>query len=128
MKDQKIRLLIVDDEPTMRNFLSRILKLMDFAHVEVARDGQEAFEKLRSAPYDIVLSDWNMHPMDGLTLLTRIRADKSIKKMPFIMISANPTRESVSVAKKAGVDAYIVKPFDPQTLMETIERVAGRKE
>lgn len=120
-----IRILVVDDESSMRLFLVRALGTIGIKCVEVACDGQEAFEKLEVHPYDLILSDWNMQPMDGLELLKRVRADASISHTPFIMMSAHAEPESITRAKQAGVDAYILKPFSLRTLTATIKKVCS---
>ena len=89
--------------------------------------GGTALQKLRNKNYGLVISDWNMEPMDGLKLLKEVRADVKLKDVSFIMITAEGKTENVVAAKEAGVNGYIVKPFNAATLESKIDTVlAGR--
>ena len=77
--------------------------------------------------YGLVISDWNMEPMTGFDLLQKVRATPNIETTPFIMVTAESKTENVIVAKKAGVNNYIVKPFNAQTLKTKIEAVFDKK-
>jgi two-component system chemotaxis response regulator CheY len=72
-----------------------------------------------------VISDWNMAPMTGFELLQKVRADAELSSMPFIMVTAEAKTENVVAAKKAGVNNYIVKPFNADTLRSKIDTVFG---
>ena len=122
-KDMPI--LIVDDYKTMLRIIRNLLKQLDFLNVDEALDGGEALEKLREKEYDLVISDWNMEPMTGIQLLKEIRSDKALRKMPFIMITAESKTENVVIAKEAGVSNYIVKPFNAATLKSKLVGVLG---
>jgi two-component system chemotaxis response regulator CheY len=78
---------------------------------------------MKTKRYGLVISDWNMEPMTGYDLLKEVRADASLGKTPFIMVTAESKTENVIAAKKAGVNNYIVKPFNAQTLQSKIEAV-----
>ena len=86
---------------------------------------EEAFEKMQKNKYGLVISDWNMEPMTGYELLQKVRADEGLKSTPFIMVTAESKTEYVVAAKKAGVNNYIVKPFNAETLKGKIESVLG---
>ena len=73
--------------------------------------------------YGLVISDWNMEPMTGYELLKQVRSDPSLKSTPFIMVTAESKTENVIAAKQAGVNNYIVKPFNADTLKAKIEAV-----
>ncbi len=122
-KDMPI--LIVDDYKTMLRIIRNLLKQLDFLNVDEALDGGEALEKLHEKKYDLVISDWNMEPMTGIQLLKEIRSDKALRKMPFIMITAESKTENVVIAKEAGVSNYIVKPFNAATLKSKLVGVLG---
>src|SRR5262249_40268407 len=77
--------------------------------------------------YGLVISDWNMEPMTGYELLKEVRADPGLNKTPFIMVTAESKTENVIAAKKAGVNNYIVKPFNAQTLKTKIEAAVGEE-
>ena len=117
--------LVVDDYNTMRRIIRNLLTQIGFANVEEAADGSDALGKLRDRNYGLVISDWNMEPMTGLQLLKEVRADNRLKATPFIMITAESKTENVIEAKKAGVNNYIVKPFNADTLKKKIESVLG---
>ena len=123
--DKNIKILVVDDFPTMRRIIRNLLKQIEFNNVEEASDGADALSKLRGGNFGLVISDWNMAPMTGLQLLQEVRADNRLKSTPFIMITAESKTENVIAAKAAGVSNYIVKPFNAETLKDKIEKVLG---
>jgi two-component system, chemotaxis family, chemotaxis protein CheY len=111
--DPRLRILIVDDQDTVLEILRSMLRKLGFRNVDTAKDGNEAFDKLRAAifPYGLVISDWNMQPISGLELLEAVRADEKLARTPFIMITAENTPERVIAARDAGVTHYLTKPF-----------------
>jgi two-component system, chemotaxis family, chemotaxis protein CheY len=123
--DLSMRVLVVDDYQTMLRIISNLLKQIGFNNVDVASDGTEALEKIKAGQYGLVISDWNMEPMTGYELLLKVRADDALKRTPFIMVTAESKTENVIAAKKAGVNNYIVKPFNAQTLKQKIAAVLG---
>lgn len=123
--DKNMRILIVDDFKTMLMITDNLLKQMGFKNVDQAKDGTEALEKMKGQSYGLVLSDWNMEPMDGLTLLKTIRANPATKSTPVILITAESKPENIIAAKKAGVNNYIVKPFSGKILKEKMSTVIG---
>ena len=110
---------------TMLRIISNLLKQLGFENVEEASDGTEALEKMKKGSYGLVISDWNMEPMTGYELLLKVRADDVLKRTPFIMVTAESKTENVIAAKKAGVNNYIVKPFNAATLKQKITAVLG---
>src|SRR3712207_2374889 len=121
--DLSMPVLVVDDYNTMIRIIRNLLKQLGFTDVDDASDGQTALAKMRQRRYGLVISDWNMEPMTGYELLKQVRADASLSKTPFIMVTAESKTENVIAAKKAGVNNYIVKPFNAQTLQGKIEAV-----
>jgi two-component system, chemotaxis family, chemotaxis protein CheY len=121
--DATMPILVVDDYKTMIRIIRNLLKQLGFDDVDEAADGSEALTKMRAKKYGLVISDWNMEPMTGYELLKEVRADGSLSKTPFIMVTAESKTENVIAAKKAGVDNYIVKPFNAQTLKSKIDAV-----
>jgi len=117
--------LIVDDYATMRRILRNLLDQIGFKNVTEASDGADALSKLRGGAFGMVISDWNMEPMTGLQLLQEVRKDGKLKETPFIMVTAESKTENVVTAKQAGVNNYIVKPFNAATLKQKIESVLG---
>ena len=121
--DLSMSVLVVDDYNTMIRIIRNLLKQLGFEDVDDASDGSAALSKLREKKYGLVISDWNMEPMTGYELLKEVRADPGLTKTPFIMVTAESKTENVIAAKKAGVNNYIVKPFNAQTLKTKIEAV-----
>jgi two-component system chemotaxis response regulator CheY len=121
--DPSIPILIVDDYKTMIRIIRNLLKQIGFEDVDEAADGSEALAKLRQKKYSLIISDWNMEPMTGYELLKEVRSDMQLSKTPFIMVTAESKTENVIAAKKAGVNNYIVKPFNAQTLKSKIDSV-----
>lgn len=123
--NKEMRILVVDDYRTMLRIISNLLKQLGFINIEEAENGHDALQKLRQAPFGLVISDWNMEPMTGLQLLKEVRADPTLKKTPFIMVTAESKTENVIAAKQAGVSNYIVKPFSAEILKSKIVSVCG---
>ncbi|MET0314866.1 MAG: response regulator [Hansschlegelia sp.] len=120
-----IPVLIVDDYSTMLRIIRNLLKQIGFEDVDEASDGSQALGKMREKSYGLVISDWNMEPMTGIELLREVRGDEALQRTPFIMVTAESKTENVILAKKAGVNNYIVKPFNAATLKTKIESVFG---
>ncbi len=123
--DKAMSILIVDDYKTMLRIIRNLLKQLGFNNVDEASDGSEALNKLRSTSYGMIISDWNMEPMTGYELLKEVRSDDMLKKTPFIMVTAESKTDNVIAAKKAGVNNYIVKPFNAATLKQKLSAVLG---
>ncbi|MCC6890196.1 MAG: response regulator [Hyphomicrobiales bacterium] len=121
--DVTMPILVVDDYNTMLRIIRNLLRQIGFENVDEANDGRTALHKLREKSYRLVISDWNMAPMTGYDLLREVRADPELKATRFIMITAESKTDHVIAAKKAGVDTYIVKPFNAQTLLHKIQSV-----
>jgi two-component system chemotaxis response regulator CheY len=117
--DPSMPVLVVDDYSTMIRIIRNLLRQLGFADVDDANDGASALAKMRAKRYGLVISDWNMEPMS--------RSDPGFGETPFIMVTAESKTENVIAAKKAGVNNYIVKPFNAQTLKAKIEAVFSEK-
>ena len=125
--DLSMPILVVDDYNTMIRIIRNLLKQLGFENIDDASDGSAALNKMRAKKYGLVISDWNMEPMTGYDLLKEVRANPELSQIPFIMITAESKTENVIAAKKAGVNNYIVKPFNAQTLKAKIEAVFAEK-
>jgi two-component system chemotaxis response regulator CheY len=125
--DPKMPVLVVDDYGTMVRIIRNLLRQLGFSDIDDAADGAAALEKMNSRRYGLVISDWNMEPMTGYDLLCNVRANPALETTPFIMVTAESKTENVIAAKKAGVNNYIVKPFNAQTLKSKIEAVFSEK-
>ena len=121
--DLSMPILVVDDYNTMIRIIRNLLKQLGFENVDEASDGTIALERMREKKYGLIISDWNMEPMTGYDLLKEVRANPELKSTPFIMVTAESKTENVIAAKKAGVNNYIVKPFNAQTLKTKIDAV-----
>ena len=123
--DLSMPVLVVDDYKTMIRIIRNLLKQLGFSDIDDAADGTEALAKMQQRQYGLVISDWNMEPMTGYELLKEVRSDENLMKTPFIMVTAESKTENVIAAKKAGVNNYIVKPFNGATLSAKINAVLG---
>jgi len=121
--DPSMPVLVVDDYSTMVRIIRNLLRQVGFSDVDDANDGAAALAKMRAKRYGLVISDWNMEPMSGYELLLQVRADPALGETPFIMVTAESKTDNVMAARKAGVNNYIVKPFNAQTLRTKIEAV-----
>ena len=118
-----LKFLIVDDFSTMRRIVRNLLKELGFTNVEEAEDGAVALSKLRQGGFEVVVADWNMANMDGLTLLQAMRADAELKSLPFLMITAEAKKENIAAAVQAGASSCIAKPFTAATLQEKLDKI-----
>ena len=123
--DRNMPILVVDDYKTMIRIIGNLLKQINFTNIHEAADGAAALTKLRKQEFGLVISDWNMEPMSGYELLKEVRADDKLKSLPFVMITAESKTENVVAAKEAGVNNYIVKPFNAETLKSKLVSVLG---
>ena len=96
-----MKVLVVDDYSTMRRIIRNLLSQIGYTDVDEAADGNEALAKLRSGAFGLVISDWNMEPMTGYDLLREVRADERLKRIKFIMVTAESKTDNVIAAKKA---------------------------
>lgn len=123
MPDKNMKILIVDDFSTMRRIIRNILKQLEFINVEEAEDGSVAFEKLKDADYDLLITDWNMPNMTGLDLLKEIRANEKLKDLKVLLVTAEAEKESIIQAAQAGANEYVVKPFTADVLGQKINKI-----
>lgn len=124
MVDTSMKILVIDDDTTMRRIIKNLLSQIGFTNIIEADDGQAALDILQGeGRFGLLISDWDMPRMTGLELLQIIRTDENFKTLPFIMVTAKDSRENILEAVKAKVSQYIVKPFTAQALKEKIEKV-----
>jgi two-component system chemotaxis response regulator CheY len=123
--DPSMSILVVDDYNTMIRIIRNLLRQLGFVDIDDASDGSAALSKMQHKKYGLVISDWNMEPMTGYDLLMQVRSDPKLTATPFIMVTAESKTENVIAAKQAGVNNYIVKPFNADTLRKKIEAVFG---
>lgn len=119
-----MKVLVVDDFPTMRRIVKTLLKQNGFTNFIEAEDGEEAYETLKKNPdIEFIVSDWNMPKMTGIEFLKVVRADPKFKHLPFLMVTAEAEKENIIEAVKSGVSNYVVKPFTGQTLSEKLSKI-----
>ena len=121
--DKNIKILVVDDFPTMRRIIRNLLKELGFTNVEEAEDGAAGLDKVKDGSFQFVVSDWNMPNMDGLELLKTIRADGAMSALPVLMVTAEAKKENIIAAAQAGASGYVVKPFTAATLEEKLNKI-----
>lgn len=124
MPPTELNILVVDDFPTMRKIVRQVLRQLGYNNVQEAEDGEAALSILRqNTDIQFVISDWNMPNMTGIELLKAVRAEPSLKGLPFLIVTAEADKENIVEAVKSGVSSYIVKPFNAATLKEKIEKI-----
>lgn len=121
-----LKVLVVDDQFSVRQMTRLALEKIGVRLIHEAENGQEALNKAIAQPLDLIISDFNMPEMDGIGLLRAVRGHQAIRKTPFILITGRGDRELVVKAAQAGVNNYVVKPFDEATLRQKMEAVLGR--
>ncbi|HBT31453.1 MAG TPA: chemotaxis protein CheY [Pusillimonas sp.] len=127
MVQKNIKILVVDDFPTMRRIIRNLLKDLGFENVDEAEDGQMGHDKVRDNNFDLIVSDWNMPNMDGLSMLQAIRADEKLAHTPVLMVTAEAKKENIVAAAKAGANGYVVKPFTAAVLEEKINKIFDKQ-
>ena len=118
-----LKILAVDDSPTMRRIIINTLKRAGFNDVIEASDGKDALAKMKVEKPNFVITDWNMPEMDGLTFITTLRSQAEYQNLPVLMVTTRSVKEDIVDAMKAGVNNYIVKPFTPETLKAKIDQM-----
>lgn len=123
-----LKILVVDDSPTMRRILVNIIQKAGFTDVKEAVDGKDALANLLAGEYDLLMTEWNMPNMNGLELVIAVRAEKKLKNIPILMVTTRNIKEDIVNAIKSGVTGYIVKPFDAKTLKMKINEIMAKSE
>jgi two-component system chemotaxis response regulator CheY len=118
------RVMTVDDSRTMREMVSFTLRKAGF-EVSEAEDGSKALAALKAAPVDVVITDLNMPVMDGVALIRALRADPACRALPILMLTTESDAGKKAEGKSAGATGWLVKPFDPERLVDVVRRVAG---
>jgi two-component system, chemotaxis family, chemotaxis protein CheY len=116
------RILAVDDSPSMRNMVCVTLRGAGYEVVEAA-DGDEALEYARDHSVDLVLADVNMPRMNGITLVAHLRALPGYRLTPLLLLTTESSQQSKQLGKQAGATGWMVKPFHPDQLLATLDRV-----
>ena len=117
-----LKILAVDDSPTMRRFIVNTLRHAGYLDVTEATDGKDALAKMAIDKYNFIITDWNMPGMDGIALVKHLRSKQETKKIPVLMVTRRSVKEDIMEALRAGVNNYVVKPFTPGTIKEKIDQ------
>jgi two-component system chemotaxis response regulator CheY len=121
-----MKVLVVDDFETMRKIIKNVLKQINIEDVLEAENGKQALAILKNNNADLIISDWIMPEMTGIEFLKACKGDETIRKIPFIMVTAEAQKDNIMEAIKSGVDNYIVKPFTPDKLREAIDKAKAK--
>ncbi|MCK4629221.1 MAG: response regulator [Sedimentisphaerales bacterium] len=120
-----MKFLLVDDSRTMRNIWKKVISSLENSETVEAGDGVEGLNAIKeNGPVDIMLVDWNMPNMDGLTMVKKVR--ETDKTTPIIMVTTEAEKPRIIEAIKAGVNNYVVKPFTPDALLGKIDETLKR--
>ena len=118
------RAMTVDDSKTMRDMVAFTLKGAGF-EVAQAADGQQALNQLASTKVDVIITDLNMPVMDGVALIRALRADPKWRAVPILMLTTESDPTKKAEGRSAGATGWLVKPFNPDKLIEVVNRVCG---
>jgi two-component system, chemotaxis family, chemotaxis protein CheY len=124
----QLRILVVDDNQQMREILRTMLRAFGVTEVTVAVDGGHALEKLDTGQFDLAICDWMMAPMDGLAFVRNVRRSPrpTLRGLPILMLTAQAEKQNVIDARKAGVDAYLVKPVSAAQFWARLQPIAAK--
>jgi two-component system chemotaxis response regulator CheY len=118
-----MKILVVDDFSATRQVVKNTLEQFGFNNIEEVADGYSALVRLKSALFDFVIMDWGISQMSGLDLLKQIRADPELKHIPVLMVTEDHLQENVVAAIKAGLNDYIIRPFEANIFAEKLEKI-----
>jgi two-component system chemotaxis response regulator CheY len=118
-----IKILVAGEFAASRKVLVYTLEQLGFDNLEEVTDAYSALVRLKSALFELVITDWEMSKMSGLQLLQQIRADPELKQIPVLMVSEDTNPQNIVAATKAGVNAYLIKPFEVASFAEKMENI-----
>jgi len=118
-----IKILVAGEFAASRKVLVYTLEQLGFDNLEEVTDAYSALVRLKSALFELVITDWEMSKMSGLQLLQQIRADQELKQIPVLMVSEDTNPQNIVAATKAGVNAYLIKPFELASFAEKMENI-----
>jgi two-component system chemotaxis response regulator CheY len=120
-----MRFLVVDDSSTMRRIIINTLNKLGYQEVLEAANGREGIDRLAGADVDLIITDWNMPEMNGIDFIRALRTTDKSKDTPILMVTTNAAKDDIVEALRAGVNNYIVKPFNAATLKTKLTSVIG---
>lgn len=121
-----LEVLLVDDLSNMRRLMKNIIKNLGFKTIHEASDGKEGLAVLESQDIGLIISDWNMPNMTGIEFLKRVRSSEKHKSTPFLMVTAEATRENIIEAIGAGASNYVVKPVQADIVEAKLKAILGK--
>ena len=121
--EKDLKILVVDDFSATRTILINQLSNLGYSNTVVSEDGFSALARLKSALFDLVVTDLSMSDMSGLDLLKKIRTDSELKHIPVLMITSEDLQVNIVTAIKAGLNDYIIRPFEEHTFKQKLEKI-----
>ena len=123
LAEKDLKILVVDDFSATRTIVINYLSKLGYKNTVEAEDGFSALARLKSALFDLVVTDWSMSDMSGLDLLKQIREDSNLKHIPVLMVTSEDLHGNIVTAIKAGLNDYIVRPFEEHTFKQKLEKI-----
>ena len=121
--EKDLKILVVDDFSATRTIVINHLSKLGYSNTVEVENGFSALARLKSALFDLVVTDWSMSDMSGLDLLKLIRADSGLKHIPVLMVTSEDLQGNIITAIKAGLNDYIVRPFEEYTFKQKLEKI-----
>ena len=121
--EKDLKILVVDEFSATRTIVINYLSKLGYKNTVEAEDGFSALARLKSALFDLVVTDWSMSDMSGLDLLKQMRADSDLKHIPVLMVTSEDLHGNIVTAIKAGLNDYIVRPFEEHTFKQKLEKI-----
>ena len=121
--EKDLKILVVDDFSATRTIVINHLRKLGYSNTVEAENGFSAMARLKSALFDLVVTEWSMSDMSGLDLLKLIRADSGLKHIPVLMVTSEDLQGNIITAIKAGLNDYIVRPFEEHTFKQKLEKI-----
>ena len=122
--EPKKTILIADDEEDLRMLVQITLEDSRY-HIMTAVDGQSTLEQIRQVHPDLVILDWMMPGLNGFEIITQLRQDRNTAGIPVVLLTANDCPEDIAQAQALGIVSYLVKPFSPLELLDTVRESMG---
>ena len=121
--ENDLKILVVDEFSATRTIVINHLSKLGYSNTVEAENGVSALARLKSALFDLVVTDCSLSDMSGLDLLKQIRADSDLKHIPVLMVTSEDLQENIITAIKAGLNDYIVRPFEEYTFKQKLEKI-----
>ncbi|WFE74030.1 response regulator [Roseinatronobacter sp. S2] len=122
----QLHVMVVDDMSVSRGLIEQALDWAGISNVQYEANGESALRRLVAAPVHLVISDYNMPGMDGISLLEALRSNKQTHRMGFILITGKADRPLLERGQRAGMNNFLTKPFTKEALLRCIESVTGK--